>query len=806
MYKKLFFRLYRPTSLSYYSFSTMSINSKLLNVSSNTGPLTDNERQELSELISKMTVINQAKPSKNRFVRQSTYDYEDHKISSWKCTEYLYKKDPCPLPTQARGLFTEYETVIARGYDKFFNVGEVSKTKWSWIKANTEGPYELTVKENGCLILAAGIDEGSKLLVTSKHAINVDHANVGTKWVHQHLEQAGKTTEELASFLYSHNATAVFELCDDDFEEHILEYPEKTRGLYLHGINRNSLSLDTWPSSVVTEVAEDFGFHVTKYFTFASAEEGEEFADRVRHERMLDGRAIEGFVVRCQIAGTDMPFMFKIKYDEPYLMFREWREMTKRILGGKPFRTTYKLSKLYGAWAKQQINRHPEEFEEFTKNKGIIGARQKFLEYHKEHGGSESAIFEELTAGTNQKVLIVPVASIGCGKTTVALALGELFGFGHIQNDDVPAKKNRRNVFHSRILNEFEGHDFVFADRNNHLPILRETLTTAVRGELPNCRIIALYWSHEGIPHEQITKTTQGRVQSRGESHQTLTPQNTPSYKDIMQDFLKGLAPVDLESRADSLIEDIIELDPLAESGVNLRTAIQELCRLFPDQLAQPTEDKIKQALDNAFRFKPTARIDLGGKKANKPQYFGLKPEDGCIEKLVEEAVSKVNEKKLCQKMLKENFHSKGYHITMAHIGALKRGQNSKDIFNGYKKIGNKNLVAQCTGDYIVCNGENMALRIKSMCVEDNIDKLPPCVVAKPKEDQNKPVANLLAINKIPHITLALSEEAKAVKSNKMLQQVFGQDNADAPLNYPCGWEVIPVTLSFTASLTSFTS
>lgn len=52
------------------------------------------------------------------------------KITSWKMQDYAYKRDPCPYPTRARGLFTRgRERIVARAYDKFFNVDEVSWTK-----------------------------------------------------------------------------------------------------------------------------------------------------------------------------------------------------------------------------------------------------------------------------------------------------------------------------------------------------------------------------------------------------------------------------------------------------------------------------------------------------------------------------------------------------------------------------------------------------------------------------------------------------------------------------------------------------
>lgn len=72
------------------------------------------------------------------------------KICSWKMDEFKYAVHPSPFPTLARGLFTrkidgdgdhadglaegasmegrkghDRHIIIARGYDKFFNIGEV---------------------------------------------------------------------------------------------------------------------------------------------------------------------------------------------------------------------------------------------------------------------------------------------------------------------------------------------------------------------------------------------------------------------------------------------------------------------------------------------------------------------------------------------------------------------------------------------------------------------------------------------------------------------------------------------------------
>jgi tRNA splicing ligase len=79
------------------------------------------------------------------------------------------------------------------------------------------GPYELTSKENGCIIFIAAVSE-SALVVTSKHSMadpvddQTHHAGVAYKWLLKHLELAGRSISELSSWLFKHNATMVTEV------------------------------------------------------------------------------------------------------------------------------------------------------------------------------------------------------------------------------------------------------------------------------------------------------------------------------------------------------------------------------------------------------------------------------------------------------------------------------------------------------------------------------------------------------------------------------------------------------------------
>jgi tRNA ligase len=50
------------------------------------------------------------------------------------------------------------------------------------------------------------------------------------------------------------------------------------------------------------------------------------------------------------------------------------------------------------------------------------------------------------------------------GKTSVAVALSHIFGFGHTQSDDIKAKK-AAPVFIKNVVRSLANHDVVIADK-----------------------------------------------------------------------------------------------------------------------------------------------------------------------------------------------------------------------------------------------------------------------------------------------------------------------------------------------------
>ena len=337
----------------------------------NEAPYRPQDRNEVSEMLRGLEANKGKGKGKGGFsAKKSTFDVAGSriKVDSWKMQDWDYKKEN--LPTYARGLFTtknsiDQPEIVIRGYDKFFNHGEVRETEWENVEKNTRGPYELSVKENGCIIFISGLEDGS-LLVCSKHSTgargdaDLSHALAGEKWVDRHLESVGKTRKDLAMKLRAMNATAVAELCDDEFEEHVLQYSPETAGLYLHGINLNLPDFATYPHHLVDKFADEWGMKRTQYLIKDDINEVKAFLEKVAETGNYDGRDTEGFVIRCQSkARTDVwhDWFFKYKFEEPYLMYRQWRECTKALIGSRQpkYKKHKKITEEYIDFARRQL-------------------------------------------------------------------------------------------------------------------------------------------------------------------------------------------------------------------------------------------------------------------------------------------------------------------------------------------------------------------------------------------------------------------------------------------------------------------
>ncbi|KAG6335866.1 hypothetical protein ID866_3231 [Astraeus odoratus] len=617
---------------------------------------------EDSNLVADLYRLSKKSP---KLVRSHTYAAPSDPtivVTSWKMNEFKYYDVPSPFPTLARGLFTRelpsedkeprYQ-IVARGYDKFFNIGEVPWTdvqmQWSSMQAHTGPDYTLSVKSNGCIIFIAPVSS-SKLIVTSKHAlgpiegVEETHSEAGYRWLKVHLAAKGKSEEELAAALWEKKWTAIAELCDDSFEEHVLPYPPEKSGLHLHGINETQKAFHTLPTSTVDAFAEEWGFIKTPTFVLGSINEVRDFTDKIATSGAWNGEQLEGFVVRTHVTDpkpgsttrdrrppypTGSSFFFKVKFDEPYMMYRDWREVTKILLSANgPLndvniprsKLKRKETQLYVKWVTEEIRRNRAAFSEFNKGRGIIATRERFLQWMQ--CAEEKKDFQIIKSTPNpkefSKAIIMPVAVPGCGKTAVSVALAHLFSFGHTESDDVSGKK-AGSAFIRNVTELLKKYHVVIADKNNHLRQHRAALRD-VASQIP-ARLVALHWNLDAS-RAMIHRVCGDRILARGDRHQTLRADTEAmSHEDVIWQFIRSA-----EEFADNEANDSIDMEVTDTLEAAVTRAVDGCVKILG--LEKPSEESINEAVRIAREYVPKTMVNnKKAKNTPEPRYYAILPE-----------------------------------------------------------------------------------------------------------------------------------------------------------------------------------
>ena len=465
-------------------------------------------------------------------------------VTSYMIPEFAYKVEAA-LPIRARGLFEKGGQIVARGYDKFFNVNEVPSTQWDTLARDTKGPYFATLKSNGCIIFVSYDDSSTSggLRVSSKHSMTSQHAVCGRSWVYRHLvsTRGGATVADLAAALKMRNATAVFELCDDEFEEHVISYRGESAGLYMHGLVKNTEAFESYGIDDVKQFALLFGFHVTPYCVYSTLREVKQACDDYH------GPPIEGWVIR---AGNTF---FKYKYEEPYLMWREWREITKKYLNhgiATSITTTYEESVRYCNWVRLSIIKDPHLFAHYLANQGILATRHRYYRETQTGTGTGTGTGTETetetgmaAAGTGtgtgtgtaaietaeRRLLVVMVGAPGVGKSTVGRVLADLLRGTLVENDCLA----RTERFENAVANALIYNRVAIADRNNHLASDRKRLVDTCQCLFRNLHIWYICWDLPDNKNKHLQSQYGNvlctRIAGRNDNHPTSATRDRAS-------------------------------------------------------------------------------------------------------------------------------------------------------------------------------------------------------------------------------------------------------------------------------------
>lgn len=230
----------------------------------------------------------------NKYISEKRYG----NISSFNFTKTaFYDKVWDEQTTKARGLYLNIPKakIVARAYDKFFNVNERPETKLDMLQFKLSFPADVYVKENGFLGIVSYNEEDDSLFVTTKSSPDGDFA----EWLRDDMQKiiGDETMEKLKAYSKENNASVVFECVDIQRDPHVIEYPE-TR-LYLLDIIYNEMPMRKLPYNELRAFAAELGLRCKEHaFTLESWQDFFDWYYTVTSDDYLyNGRNIDGFVI-----------------------------------------------------------------------------------------------------------------------------------------------------------------------------------------------------------------------------------------------------------------------------------------------------------------------------------------------------------------------------------------------------------------------------------------------------------------------------------------------------------------------------
>ena len=241
----------------------------------------------------------------NRYIQEKKFG----NISSFNFTKQaFYDKVWDEQTVKARGLYidTVKGKVVARSYEKFWNINERPETKFDMLQNKLQFPVTAYVKENGFLGIVSYDEYNDDLFVASKSTIDSEFA----QWFKEMLyaKVSADNLVKIKEYIKEHNVSFVFECVDMKNDPQIIEYPESK--LFLLDIVYNQMDFAKYEYDEMVDVANQFGLtSKEKAFEIANWQDFFDwYYDILQEDYEYHGRKIEGFVIEDSVG-----YMTKLK-------------------------------------------------------------------------------------------------------------------------------------------------------------------------------------------------------------------------------------------------------------------------------------------------------------------------------------------------------------------------------------------------------------------------------------------------------------------------------------------------------------
>lgn len=257
-------------------------------------------------------------------LRNNKYIYEKelgNNISSFNFSkEAFYSQVWNNMTTQTRGLFidTSNYLVVARSYNKFFNLDERKETKYEILKDKTNYPINFYLKYNGFLgILALHNDE---LIFGTKSQLSGNYSEYFKNIFYKVFTK--KQIEAIKNRLATNETSMIFEVIDHVNDKHIIEY-NKDRLVLLDEIY-NSINFSKIDYDSLKAFADYNEIEIKELvYKVNNSQEFEELFKVIKQDDYkYKDKYIEGFV-----AEDSSGFMFKYKTE----YYKKWKLLRSKM-------------------------------------------------------------------------------------------------------------------------------------------------------------------------------------------------------------------------------------------------------------------------------------------------------------------------------------------------------------------------------------------------------------------------------------------------------------------------------------------